>query len=354
MLVQHAQRCDRVGLLYKPPSIASSSNISLRSSSKSFSTGPISGDKEEKTPVQQRILNGILGISNVPYSSYVPSPETFLHRVDARVKQLWLVAVYFMVARSSPVVRVCIAGAVALASVAVLPPRLWRSQLTRLGILCSVLMMMTALFSDGLPPVLQPRDPPPLIYSEPGLPPLQPTGYNYVVLHVWFITITQRSINLALTVGALTFTALQSASLCLVTTPGEEMAEGLRWWLSPLKSLGVPVQEIALTLLLSLRFMSLVFEEVRNLCLGLASRGVDWAAHGNGGSLQLLGRLSARLFGNLFHRSENIAQAMVARGFTGPADHSMYMTRINRPSWVANLLTIMLLFFFLFISQRYR
>ena len=34
----------------------------------------------------------------------------------------------------------------------------------------------------------------------------------------------------------------QSASLCLVTTPGEEMAEGLRWWLSPLRPLGVPVQ----------------------------------------------------------------------------------------------------------------
>ena len=42
-----------------------------------------------------------------------------------------------------------------------------------------------------------------------GLPPLPPTGYSYVVFHVWFITITQRSVNLALTAGALTFCALQ-------------------------------------------------------------------------------------------------------------------------------------------------
>lgn len=68
---------------------------------------------------------------------------------------------------------------------------------------------------------------------------------------------------MGITAAALTFCALQSASLCLVTTPGEEMATALRWWLTPLGVVGVPVKEVALTLLLSLRFMSLVFEEVR-------------------------------------------------------------------------------------------
>lgn len=33
-----------------------------------------------------------------------------------------------------------------------------------------------------------------------------------------------------------------------------------------------------LTLLLSLRFMSLVFEEARNIAMGLAARNVDWKA----------------------------------------------------------------------------
>lgn len=75
-----------------------------------------------------------------------------------------------------------------------------------------------------------------------------------------------------------------------------------------MKPLGVPTQRIALTLLLSLRFMSLVFEEVRNLCLGLAARGVDWRAQGGRGSMEILGRLVVRLFGNLFQRSEKISQ----------------------------------------------
>ena len=40
------------------------------------------------------------------------------------------------------------------------------------------------------------------------------------------------------------------------------MAASLKWYLSPLKRVGLPVDEVVLTTLLSLRFMALVFEEV--------------------------------------------------------------------------------------------
>ena len=80
---------------------------------------------------------------------------------------------------------------------------------------------------------------------------------------------------------------IQSASLVLTTTPAEEMALGLRAYLGPLRLLGAPVDEIALTLLLSLRFMALVFEETRNLALGLAARGVPWRQLPPGGGIQV-------------------------------------------------------------------
>ncbi len=261
-----------------------------------------------------------------------------------------------------------------------------------------------------MPPVLQTRGPPPGV---DGLPPTPQTGYNYVVLHLGFITITRRSINLAITAATLTFSALQSASLCLVggaaglrcawrphqlaacamaapgccraraagppaaahahraaaattlhhppppstalhhqprhhrclrraqvTTPGEEMALALQRWLAPLRLLRLPTREISMTLLLSLRFMSLVFEEVRNLSLGLAARGVDWRAQGGRGSLQMAVKLAVRLFGNLFERSEKIAQAMVVRGFLGPEDQQLYMMRVNETSVLANVLAV--------------
>lgn len=293
--------------------------------------------------MQQRILNSILNVSNVPYSSFVPHPVTPLHKVDAQVKQLWLLMLYVVIARATPVLRLGIAGVVAAFSVTCLPRRLWVSQFKRLGLICGFIFVFTALGADGVPPMLQQHS---LPASLEGInAPLKPdVPYSYVVFNLFgWITITRRSINLAITASALTFCALQSASLCLVTTPGEEMALGLSRWLSPLKPLGVPTQRIALTLLLSLRFMSLVFEEVRNLCLGLAARGVDWRAQGTRGSLEILGRLVVRLFGNLFTRSEKISQAMVVRGFLGPEQHHLYLMRSNETSMLANVLAVLLL-----------
>jgi len=273
-------------------------------------------------------------------SSFVPAPATFLHGVDARIKQLWLVCLYVLVARSAPPVRLGIAAGVAAVTAATLPPRLAVSQLARLGALCAVIFLFTAIGSDGIPPVLQPRAPPPELGGLPPCPPPEAGGYSYVLAHLGIVTITRRSVNLALTAATLTFAALQSASLVLVTTPGEEMAAALSAWLAPLRLLRVPTREIALTLLLSLRFMSLVFEEVRNMALGLAARGVDWKAQGGRGSLDILGRLVARLFGALFYRSEAIAQAMVVRGFAGPEAHALHMARVNAPSIVANVVAL--------------
>lgn len=53
----------------------------------------------------------------------------------------------------------------------------------------------------------------------------------------------------------------QSASLCLTTTTPEQLASALRWFMVPFTVLRVPVAEIILTLLLSLRFINLVFDE---------------------------------------------------------------------------------------------
>jgi hypothetical protein len=69
--------------------------------------------------------------------------------------------------------------------------------------------------------------------------------------------------------------------------------------------------------------------QVRNLCLGLAARGVDWRAQGGRGSLEILGRLVVRLFGNLFTRSEKISQVRAEAGWV-EACRGVWL----RSSWV--------------------
>lgn len=75
--------------------------------------------------------------------------------------------------------------------------------------------------------------------------------------------------------------------MCLTTTPAEELALGLKGFLAPLAPLGCPVEEVSLTLLLSLRFLAVVFDEVRNLALGLAARSMDWRSAGAGAGMQV-------------------------------------------------------------------
>ena len=59
--------------------------------------------------------------------------------------QLWLVVLLVVTARSqSPA---AIAGGVALLTIIALPPRLWKAQLKRLGLLALFLFVTTAIFA---------------------------------------------------------------------------------------------------------------------------------------------------------------------------------------------------------------
>ncbi|KAK9909552.1 hypothetical protein WJX75_003996 [Coccomyxa subellipsoidea] len=302
----------------------------------------IAGRSAAKEPIEARVLSSFLNLTSVPYSSYVPSPKTFLHDIHAAIKQLWLLVLLVLMARASATVRLSLTLGLAAVTAVALPRKLWQPQLRRLGTLGLLIFVFTAIGADSVPPVLQTRGVPP---AAEGLPAtLSALGsYNYVLFHFFFITITRRSLSLAVAASCLTFVALQSASLSLTTTPAEEMALGLRLALAPLRLLRVPVDEIALTLLLSLRFMAQVTEEMRNLSLGLAARAVRWHQLPPGGGVQVLLRLGGRLFSNLMQRSENIALAMQARDFVGPERHHVHLSAKEHVPLVPNVLAVLLL-----------
>ena len=71
-----------------------------------------------------------------------------------------------------------------------------------------------------------------------------------------------------------------------------------------------------------------VFDEVRNLTLGLAARSVCWEGLDRNGVLSVWTFLALRLFGNLFSRSRFIAESLVARGYSGPATHALNIPRL--------------------------
>ncbi|GMH36137.1 hypothetical protein BSKO_04005 [Bryopsis sp. KO-2023] len=289
-------------------------------------------------PLQQRVLAGFLKLSSTPYSSYIPAPETFLHKVDARIKQAGIILVLFLLPGGGASKQAFIAGVVLLLTLVNLPRRTSLAQLGPLLGMTLIYFVLTCFFADGAAPVTLSHVPPADVQ---GLPPLTtPQAYKYSYFKFWFLNVTRKSVRIAVSAACLVFVALQSASLCLVTTPPEELAMSVQWFLTPLRFLGLPVKEIGFTLLMSLRFLSVVFSEVRNLALGIAVRGLDWAALGGLGTFRVLTSTVSQLFVKLFRTCENVALAMRMRGFVGPEEHRLYLLGSKQFHWVENFLAI--------------
>ena len=100
----------------------------------------------------------------------------------------------------------------------------------------------------------------------------------------------------------------------LLSTPSEDLMWALSWWLAPLARLGVPMDRLSFQLLLALRFLPLVQEELQNLLRSLASRAVNLRRLGFKASFGLVLAVGGRLLANILLRAEQGAEALLARG----------------------------------------
>ena len=188
-----------------------------------------------------------------------------------------------------------------------------------------------------------PPDTPRLLPSDckSSLPPA--TSYRYVYFDqpkfafLPRLTITRRSLDIAVRISTLIFTLIYSTSLYLLTTAPEEITAGLEDLMSPLRRLNLPISEITLTLTLALRFIPLVLEEVQNLVRSIRTRAINWKKLGLRRSTQLWLIVSEKLLENLLLRAEQIATAMDVRGFTSPNEHKVqwHQLKLKWRDWLA-------------------
>uniref|UniRef100_A0A1J3KAX3 Protein ABCI12, chloroplastic n=1 Tax=Noccaea caerulescens TaxID=107243 RepID=A0A1J3KAX3_NOCCA len=272
----------------------------------------------------ENVFRLISSATGSPIGQFISSPVTFLHSVDPRIKLVWLLTLVILPARANIVVRLGLVLCTALLSISVLPRQVWMDQLARVSLLSGILFITLGLGSDGAPPMLQSRTPPSSITSLPDLP-MSLSGYSYMLLKLGPLQFTRKGLSVGSTAACLTFIIFQSASICLATTTPEQLALALRWFLFPLTYIGVPVCEIILTLLLSLRFINLVFDEVRSVALGIVSRRVNWKQLTVLETLDIFASFIRRIFKNIFRHAEQISQAMIVRGFRGESSsHKIY------------------------------
>lgn len=293
-------------------------------------------------------------LRSLPVGLYLEQPVTWLHRIDARVKLVWLISLMLSPIAANPIWRLSLVGWLLLLTLlTLLPFRVWRQQMGLVMLFSLLLFFITALAPDGLKATHQPRLPahdqisdnrinvptnPATADPRLTAPPLpQPTDYRYVLIDRGPIRVTRRSVELAVRVATLMFTLIYSTNLYLLTTAPEEITAGIENLLYPLRRFKLPITETVLTLTLALRFIPLVLEEVQNLVRSVRTRAINWKKLGFQGSLQVWATVAERLVDNLLVRAEQIAGAMQVRGFVGSDRHQVrwHQFRLRFWDWLA-------------------
>lgn len=301
-------------------------------------------------------------LRSLPLGLYLEKPVTWLHKLDPRVKLVWLMSFLVTPVLGSSMWRLILVGMlIILTFTAAIPLRVWKRQMGWLLMFCLLVFFISAAIApDGLPIEYQPRLPKDeLAFSQQpaSLPPApapktwknifgllqtetspessteipqlklsdlpQPTSYSYVIFQQGPITITRNSIDLGIRVSTLLFTVIYSTNLYLLTTASEEITAGLEDLMEPLRKFNLPITEISLTLTLSLRFIPLVLEEIQNLVRSIRTRAINWKKLGLRQASQIWLIVAERLLENLLLRADQIACAMKVRGFTTPHQHKV-------------------------------
>ena len=301
-------------------------------------------------------------LRQVPIGQYVDAQPgdrlRWLSRLDPRLKLAWTVTFLLTPILAGPRFRCALVLLLLLVTaLSGLPWRLWRRSLPTLLVVALLVGLLTALLPADATPSASLQRPPTELRLRPqaaGQPPAQVEGRSWELwrwgplrlgpVPLGPLVITRKSAALAINTSTLLVTLLHSANLLLISTPPEQLAWAISWWLAPLEKLGWPMQRLGFTLLLALRFLPLVQEELQNLLRALATRAVNLKALGWKRGLELVLAVGERLLANLLLRAEQGAEALMARGGTWqPADQLRLPGPASGPISAAAMLALVAL-----------
>ncbi|PLZ98680.1 hypothetical protein CEN50_10395 [Fischerella thermalis CCMEE 5268] len=292
-------------------------------------------------------------LRSLPIGLYLEQPQTWLHKLDPRIKFIWLMSFLTTYIFANNLWRVLLVVLLIIATlIARIPKRVWQQQMGWLLMLCFFVLVIAAISPDGLGISYQPRLPEnDFISTEQSNPATSTTPtptietspthdqqkYSYVLFEKGAIKVTRRSLDLAISLSTILFTVIYSTNLYLLTTAAEEITAALESLMQPLQKFNIPVTEITLMLTLSLRFIPLVLEEVQNLVRSIMTRAINWKKLGLKGAVKVWMLVAERLLQNLLLRAEQMANAMMVRGFTSPNEHRVqwHDLHLKRRDWLA-------------------
>lgn len=253
---------------------------------------------------------------------YIPR-DSFVHKLDSRVKIIAVIALSIIILRVNTLSLLLISVIVlALSRLAHLPAASVLRTLRPVMPFFLCLFLLYMFFTPGQPLPLF------------AIGPLQISheGISLGIAQIW---------KFLLLVAA--------AALLTMTTTQSELTGGLERLLRPVKIARISSHDIAMLVTLALRFMPALQEEMKNTKDAQIARGAHFNQHCLSGKIRALRCLCLPLLMNVVRRSDDLVDAMEARGYqTGPRSYlnEPILTYVDYGFMAAIItLTILVLFF---------
>jgi energy-coupling factor transport system permease protein len=157
----------------------------------------------------------------------------------------------------------------------------------------------------------------------------------------WRITVTLTDLHVAAILVVRFLVLILGISLLSMVTTTAELTHGIEHLLRPLQRFGFPAHELALVVIIALRFVPLLALEAERLAKAQASRGADFGR--GGGNVFKRARRMLPLMVTALRRAETLILAMEARCYTGGEGRThLIHLEARRRDTVAVLLTLLL------------
>jgi len=150
------------------------------------------------------------------------------------------------------------------------------------------------------------------------------SGTLNVAFKLWDYPIYWESIFQSIKIIVRLILMVALTMILTATTKPLDLTNALEWFMLPLKIIKFPTHEVAMTISIALRFIPTLLDETNRIMKAQSSRGIDYEHGGLSQKFRAIIALIIPLFVSAFQRSEELANAMEARGYNPRAKRTKY------------------------------
>ena len=257
-------------------------------------------------------------LTKFPIGQYVDGNSSWLRIIDSRLKIIAVSIFLITPIWAGPLWRISLVIClIFITFISLIPPRVWwRSLLFLLGLSLFIGLLSLIASSDIQSLDSSLRNP-----NELNLMLESQENWNILEIpskKIGFITfgpynLSRKAFELGIKTSTLIFTVIHSVNLMLLTTLQEDIVWALSWFMKPLGKIGLPTDKWLFQLLLALRFIPLVQEELQNIIKSASVRSINLRSLGFKKSINVLLTMIERLFLNIFLRIDQGADSLLSK-----------------------------------------